>query len=143
MVGVSILILAVSAPGEGSIAYHKRECRKAMRGMAGQQTLLERWGMEIGWWLGRPVSPPGVRYERHRNALRNLGYLEKREFYLTNSPRQMTARLAQWAQKELPGDDLWSITCPSNKVLIIQAERRSMKKWEEMVREIDGPAPPN
>jgi hypothetical protein len=139
VIGVAIVTLAVTIPGEGSVTYHKRVCRQAMRGMAGQQTLLDRWTMEIDSWLGRAVVTPGVQYERHSKALRNLGYLEKREFPVTNNPPLVTARLAHWARKELPRDDLWIVSCPSNKV-VIQAERHSMKKWEEMVRRADVPA---
>ena len=127
------LILLATRSGD-PVEYHKREYRRALRGIAGQMSLLDRWRFQ----LHLPRSNPQQEYQRHKKALFECGYLEQREFYLSNSPTAPTRRLVQLATNELPrGDDLWSIQTHSNKVLVIQAERHAMKKWDEMVRRVD------
>ena len=137
---LTVVLVLVCWPGDSSLEYHKREYRRAMRGITGQIGLLDRWRMQ----LRLPRSNPIEEYQRHKRALFDRGYLEERAFYLSNSPTPPTRRLVQLATNELPrGDVLWSIQARSNKVLVIQAERHAMKKWEEMVRKVDVPPSEN
>lgn len=135
---LAVLIIGVAAymlsqPKEGTVEWHKRKCENAMRALNGEHALLDRARNRFG------LPPRRNLYQEHRQALTDLGYLEEREFILTNSPEKPSRALVHWATNEIPQDRLWSIGLVSNKFLVIRAERHSMKKWEEAVRRIDVP----
>lgn len=136
VVVISVAAYFLSLPKEGTVEWHKRRCEKEMLALGGQKTMLDRVRRELGF------PPRKQRYYEHSQALMALGYLEERHFTLTNNPDNPSLVLFQWATNALPQDRLWGIGLVSNNVLMIRAERHSMKKWEEAVRRIDVPKKP-
>jgi hypothetical protein len=149
MIGVGVLVFVLSQPKKGSAEYHIREYRAAEREANGERTLVQRAWYKCGTLLGfnRSVgvgdpNNPLVRSETQIKALLDLGYLEKREFYLQNIPRPKAHKaLAGLAAKGLPHDRVWRIREDSETytVLTVEAEPRDLAKWEEMVRKVDVP----
>jgi len=134
------------------IAYHKKAYIRAEERLLGKQTFGER--AEDAWRKALGMEPiirsinmadpnnPEARRELHEKALLGLGYLEKREFCLTNKGVDDAVKiLARVAPKELPKARLWQIGPSETKsnVVMIRAERHDMPKWEKLVREVDVP----
>ena len=122
----------LSQPKEGTVEWHKQACESEARRIF-KPTLFDR--------ARRLCDLParGNRYREHRQALVDLGYLQERQFTLTNKPKKVLPALHRWATNQLPQDRLWSMDVTSTNILTIRAERHSLVKWEEAVRRIDGP----
>ena len=148
-IGIAAWILR---PWETRIEYHIRKYQQTERELAGKRTVLQRAWQEIRPLLGYRIppqtvfdmmNPPALAvWKTHEQALLNLGYLERREFPLTNRAwRECWKTLPELARKELPKDRLWRISMHSTttNVIVIQAERHDMAEWERMIREIDVP----
>jgi hypothetical protein len=121
-----------SQPKEGTVEWHKQACESEARRIF-KPTLFDRARRALD------LPPRPNRYREHRRALVNLGYLEERQFILTNKPAKVLPALRQWATNDLRQDRLWSMDVISNNILTVRAERHSLPKWEEAVRRIDVP----
>jgi hypothetical protein len=143
VIGGGIALLLLLQPPESPVEYHVREYQQAQRKIYGKRTFYETIRDETRMYFGHDTDAGSLamRMERHEKALLDMGYLEKREFRLTNAPVLTLAvrDLSDLARKELPLDRLWTIgkAPQGTNVLMIRAERHDMRKWEEMVRKVD------
>jgi hypothetical protein len=135
---VAVLVIAVAAyvvsqPHKGTIDYHKREYLEALN----DTTLRDRGRHFLGWVArkrppsGRPE--PSKRLLTHERTLVALGYLERREFIISNRP----AAYLILAHPNLP--ECVRIEEPATNILAIVAPRDEMPIWEDIVRKADVP----
>jgi type II secretory pathway component GspD/PulD (secretin) len=132
-VAVAVAVLVLTGLGERGIEYHKREYLKALRGT----TMRDRAHNLFLWLAGkRPPSgwpQPSKQALKHENSLIALGYLERREFIVSNRP----AAKMVLAHRNLP--ECFRIEQPRANVLVIVAPKDEMPIWEEVVRKADVP----
>jgi hypothetical protein len=132
---------------ESRTEYHIRKYLDAEKEAHGQ-TFTQRVGAMWRNWIGDSSqrwmdmsnpNNPYARMDRHEQALIHLGYLEKREFYLTNiAGRRVAYELQVVASKGLD-DQMWRAYSfePETNKIEVRARRVDMRKWEEMVRKVD------
>jgi hypothetical protein len=130
----------VFKPSEDPIEYHKRKFFAALHGKGWTQQIRNFCYQS----LGKTFSVADERrLERHHKALRDLGYLEKREYVFTNrtTSEVLNAIMNFWP----PGIDpthrhFYDFEIPANtnaNVFRILMVRGDAQKWEPVMRFID------
>src|SRR6185503_5712613 len=81
IIGAGVLLFALSQPKRGSVEWHKREYEAATQGSL-------KFRLKNLWWQirGEDRRSRMISEERneHQQALIHLGYLEQREFVISN-----------------------------------------------------------
>jgi hypothetical protein len=129
VVVLGIALVFVLKPKRDPIEYHKRAFLTAHD---------EGW-VERTWNRLRGGEPRYyARLDKHEKALLKLGYLERREFVVTNISSGNPMEVIGWAASTNIGG-IYRITKtadPKSKVIIITGLREDMPKWEKLIGEL-------
>lgn len=144
LVASAVLVFVLTQPRKGTVEYHLRAYRAELDRCYGRESLVKRSVDTVRGWVGlypTDVTDQGV--VAQEDALIKLGYLERREFTVTNlAAGHAVATLGQKAMTAIPG--LCRIRCgPRPGVVVIVARREDMPKWRKLVGEAEAAARTN
>ena len=141
IIGVGALVWLVTQPKKGSLEWHKREYEAAAQG-----SLTFR--LKNLWWQirGEDRRSRVISEERneHQQALIHLGYLEQREFVISNRSidevinevaRLFRVRPTRWGLQDVFLD----VDTRGTNIIIIVAARDDMPVVAKIIRKTDVP----
>ena len=138
---IGVVVFLVSGPKRGTVEWHKREYLAELDRLHGKESLVKRFVRGIYEWtgLGQPIGQTDRGVVAQENALIKLGYLERREFILTNLPTGNAVQaIGREAATAIPG--LCRITTgEKTNVVVVTALREDMPKWDVLIRKLDVP----
>jgi hypothetical protein len=122
-------------PWETSVEYHKRKYLAANDVRWKQHWEVVRSRIMAEDRRGVQFDFEGVKY--HQGALLRLGYLEQREFVISNrSLDAVMTHVAGWVVRS-PNEQFYRYTTPGTNRVVIVAAREDMPKIEELVGAAD------
>jgi len=147
MAAIGGVAFFVTRPTEGSLQYHLHNYIALQRQIE-QGTFMERTRNVVNRTVGRNAYvglsvDHFARLEEHRNALIDLGYLERREFVLSNrSPNHVIGQ----HNKLIIADPRWKgrrefldVSARGTNIVVIVARREDMPLSAEAIRQADVP----
>jgi hypothetical protein len=144
IVAIGVLAFVFSQPKRGTVEYHLRAYRAELDRYHGRQSFIKASFYRVRVWFG-PYTTVVTDQEvvAQENALIDLGYMERREFTVTNlSAEHAVSTIGRAAMTAMPG--LCRITAgPRPAVVVVAGRREDMAKWEQLVQEADEAARTN
>jgi hypothetical protein len=144
-ISASIVALLVCAGFFLRAPYHEWRMQAAMDDYErlrqnGYSVMEDVWGLV----RGEPLSYQDYenRAREHQEALVRLGWLQRREFDLTNSAKNATRQdeLAGRAIERVSRHASWSMSFSTGGTSVVITDKPDrFKKWETLVREFDAP----
>jgi hypothetical protein len=143
--GVGVVGYVLSQPRKGSLEWHKREYLRAWKRVTGS-TLRDRIQYVYFSSTKKPEKVWGQpkdleKFFTNQAVLVQLGYLEARQFTVTNLPaRDLTERFfGEFAENQLDFVDVEYSKRPESNDMIVIAPRTFMPTVEEWIRKMDAP----
>jgi hypothetical protein len=145
---IGVVAFVLTRPKEGTLRYHLSEYLTLQRQIS-QGTPMERTRNIVNRMFGRRgyvglSVDHFARVEEHRKALIDLGYLEQREFVLSNRPAN---QVISEHNTLIAADRRWQgyrreflqVTLRGTNVIVIVARREDMPVSAEAIRKADVP----
>jgi hypothetical protein len=138
---IGVVVFLISGPKRGTVEWYKREYLAELNRLHGRESLVKRFVRGIYEWtgIGQPIGQTERGVVAQENALIKLGYLERREFIITNLPIGNAVEvIGREAATAIPG--LCRITTgEKTNAVVVTAVREDMPKWDELIRKLDVP----
>jgi hypothetical protein len=137
--GVAVVAIGVGAclfsqPSRGTLEYHKREYVKAFKG--GTLGTILKSGPRV--LRDAYLRHRQQRMDFHREALLELGFLERRVFVLSNTVPDLNMFAAVFINSD-PAFGAARSCAISGKSVVVVVPADEMPGWEKAVREYDVP----
>lgn len=137
MIGIGVLVFVFLQPRRGTLEWHKEKYLAACD---------MRWNRKVeslrSWIMRdyeRAVSFDVEGMLRHESALLRLGFLERREFIISNRPLySVLNHVGGWMVRS-PNRNFYRDTTPGTNRIVIVAAREDMPYIERLLAEADLP----